>query len=168
VTDPPVQLLLYSFGEDARFEGRLVGALERMESGGALRILEALFVRNDPESGELTAVDLRSRGAGSLVMPLVDFRLDPGKRGRATERALDAEGLGETLRRLGAELAPGAGMAAVLVEHTWARALEDAVAQSNGTPLASELVDATSLGELAPRLLAISSQRGDEDGRGLP
>jgi len=167
MTDPPVQLLLYSFAADARFEGRLVGALERMESGGALRILEALFVRNDPETGELTAVDLRSRGAGSMVMPLVDFRLDPSKRGRATERALDVEGLGETLRQLGAELAPGAGMAAVLVEHTWARALEDAVSQSSGTPLASEFVDATSLGELGPRLLAISSQRDDEDARGL-
>ena len=156
---PPVQLLLYAFGADARFEGRLVGALERMESGGALRILEALFVRNDPETGELTAVDLRGRGAGSMVLPLVDFRLDPGKRGRATERALDVEGLGDTLRQLGAELDPGAGMAAVLVEHTWARALEDAVAQSSGTPLASEFVDASSLGELAPRLLAAGLNR---------
>ena len=39
----PKQLLLYRFDADAKFEGRLVGALERMESGGALRILEALF-----------------------------------------------------------------------------------------------------------------------------
>jgi hypothetical protein len=160
----PVQLLLYAFGPDARFEGRLAGALERMESGGALRILEALFVRRDLETGTLEAVDLRSRGAGSMVMPLVDFRLDPGKRGRATERALDVEGLGETLRQLGAELAPGAGMAAVLVEHTWARALEDAVAQSSGTPLASEFVDATSLGELAPRLLAAGRDRPGSSG----
>jgi hypothetical protein len=164
VTDLPVQLLLYSFGADARYEGRLVGALERMESGGALRVLEALFVRNDPETGELTAVDLRSRGAGSMVMPLVDFRLDAGKRDRATKRALDLEGLGETLRELGASLAPGAGMAAVLVEHTWARALEDAVSQSSGTPLVSEFVDATSLGELAPRLLAAGRNRPGSPG----
>ena len=41
MTDLPVQLLLYSFDAHARFEGRLVGALERMESGGALRVLEA-------------------------------------------------------------------------------------------------------------------------------
>jgi len=154
VTDLPVQLLLYSFGADARFEGRLVGALERMESGGALRILQALFVRNNLESGALEAIDLRGRGAGSMVMPLIDFRLDPGKRDRATDRALDAEGLGETLRQLGAQLAPGAAFAAVLVEHTWGRALGDAVSQSGGTPIASEFVDATSLGELGQRLLA--------------
>ena len=151
---PPVQLLLYAFDGDARFEGRLVGALERMESGGALRILEALFVRNDPETGELTAIDLRSRGAGSMVLPLVDFRLDPGKRGRATDRALDVEGLGETLRQLGAELAPGAGMAAVLVEHTWARALNEAVAQSSGAPMSGEFVAAASLPELTQELMA--------------
>jgi len=159
MTAPPVQLLLYSFGADARFEGRLVGALERLESGGALRILEALFVRNDPETGELTAVDLRSRGAGSMVLPLVGFRLDPAERGRATEHALDAEGLSGMLRELGAELAPGAAMAAVLVEHTWARALEDAVAQSGGTPLSSEFVDAASLGELTQQLLAAGRTR---------
>jgi hypothetical protein len=154
MTDAPVQLLLYSFGADARFEGRLVGALERMESGGALRIIEALFVRNDRETGELAAIDLRSRGAGSMVLPLVGFRLDPAERGRATERALDAEGLGGMLAELGTELAPGAAMAAVLVEHTWARALEDAVSHSGGTPLADEFVDAASLADLTQKLLA--------------
>lgn len=154
MTPPSVQLLLYSFGADARFEGRLVGALERMESGGALRILEALFVRSDPETGELAAVDLRSRGAGSMVLPLVGFRLDPAERERATERALDAEGISEMLQELGAELAPGAAIAAVLVEHTWARALEDAVSQTGGSLLSGEFVDAASLGELTQQLLA--------------
>jgi len=154
VSVPPVQLLLYAFSAEGRYEGRLAGALERMESGGALRILEALFVRHDPETGELTAVDLHSRGAGSMVLPLVGFRLDPAERGRATERALKDEGVSETLQELGAGLAPGAAVAAVLVEHTWARALEDAVFQSGGTPVSRDFVDATTLGELAPQLLA--------------
>ena len=154
---PPVQLLLYAFSAEGRYEGRLVGALERMESGGALRILEALFVRNDPDTGELAAVDLRSRGAGSMVLPLVGFRLDPAERGRATERALTDEGLSETLRELGTKLAPGAAIAAVLVEHTWARALADAVSQSGGQPVSRDFVDATSLGELAPLLLAAAA-----------
>ena len=157
---PPVQLLVYAFGPDARFEGRLAGALERMESGGALRILEALFVRNDPETGELTAVDLRSRGAGSMVLPLVGFRLDQAERERASKRTLDADdGLGDTLRRLGTDLAPGAALAAVLVEHTWARALEDAVSASGGTRRSREFVDAASLGELADVLLAAGRNR---------
>ena len=135
-----------------------------MESGAALRVLEALFVRNDPETGELTAVDLRGHGAGSMVCRLSTSASIRASAERATERALAAEGLGDTLRQLGAGLAPGAAFAAVLVEHTWARALEDAVSQSGGTPLASEFVDATSLGELAPRLLAAGLTRPGSPG----
>ena len=152
MTAAHTQLLVYRFDADARFEGRLVGALERMESGGTLRIVEALFVARDAESGELAAVDLRSRGAGSLVGPLIGFRLDEHERQRTTERALAAGG--ETLRALGDALAPGTAIAAVLVEHHWARTLEDAVAASGGTRHSSEFVDAAPLADLAPQLLA--------------
>ena len=150
---PPRQLLLYRFDGDAKFEGRLVGAFERMESGGALRIVEALFIGRDAESGDLAVLDLRSRGAGSLVAPVIGFRLDPRERQRATERALGADG-GEVLRAIGAVLAPGAAIAAVLVEHIWARALEDAVSQSGGTRRSSGLVEADSLSDLSALLVA--------------
>src|SRR5215212_9641020 len=127
---PPVQLLVYAFGSDASFEGRLVGAIERIEAGGALRVLEALYVRRDRDGGELTAFDLRGRaGGGGLTAPLLSFRLDKGARRRATQRAL-AGGVGvkgETLRELGDGLEPGTALAALLVEHSWARALDDAV-----------------------------------------
>jgi len=69
-TTPRAQLLVYGFGPGADFEGRLVGALERIESGGTVRIVDALFVANDPETGELVAVDLRGAGAGGIVAPL--------------------------------------------------------------------------------------------------
>src|SRR5215204_5815763 len=98
------QLLLDAFGPDAHFEGQLVGAFERVESGGALRILDALFVTNDPETGELVAIDLRggAGGAGAAIAQLLDFRLDPASRRRATERALSprrdlSDGLGALL-----------------------------------------------------------------------
>jgi hypothetical protein len=155
----PVQLLVYRFGAGAAYEGRLVGALERMESGGTLRIVEALFITHDADTGELEAIDLRSRGAGSLVSPLVGFRLDASERRRATQRALRADGDadGVTLRDIGAALAPGAAIAAVLVEHTWARALEDAVTQSGGTAVAGEFVDAATLADVAPRRRAAAA-----------
>jgi hypothetical protein len=41
-----------------------------------------------------------------------------------------------------------------LVEHVWATALEDAVSRTGGSRLASEFVDAETLSELAPDLLA--------------
>jgi hypothetical protein len=143
----PRQLLVYGFGPDADFEGRLLGALERLESGGSLRILDTLFLHRDGATGELSAVGLRGDGAGRIVAPLLDFRLDPAARRRATGRAFrDA-----AIEQLAGTLQPGSAIAAVLVEHVWAGALEDAVSRTGGTPLASEFVDATAL---APELLA--------------
>jgi hypothetical protein len=152
---PAAQLLVYGFGSDANFEGRLVGALERIESGGALRILEALFVASDPGTGELVAVDLQG-DSGGIVAPLLDFRLEPATRRRATEKALSSDrGVpGETIRELELALEPGTALIAVLVEHKWAGALEDAVSRTGGTPLANAMVETTELAELAPDLLA--------------
>jgi hypothetical protein len=161
------QLLVYEFGSGAAFEGQLVGALERVESGGALRILDALFIQRNADTGELAVVDLRSHGAGGIVAPLIGFRLDPGERRRLTKRALSgrAGGVpGETLRELGGTLKPGAALAAVLIEHRWAEALEDAVARTGGSALVSEFVKATTLGELADYLLAAAARSGEARG----
>jgi hypothetical protein len=157
---PSAQLLVYGFGPDADFEGRLVGALERIEGGGALRILEALFVASDPETGELVAVDLRG-DSGDIVGPLLGFRLEPAGRRHATERALDPRRSGvpaDALRELGKTLEPGAAMVAVLVEHKWAGALEDAVSRTGGTPLTNAFVDTTTLAELTAHLLAAAER----------
>jgi hypothetical protein len=161
-THPPAQLFVYAFGPGAHFEGQLVGALERIEAGGALRILEALFLRRDPGGGELTAFDLEGRPGRGLTAPLLSFRLDPAARRRSTERALrgDAGIRPETLKELGDALEPGGSLVALLVEHTWARALDDAVARTGGTELAAEFVDATALAEIAPELLAATGTPG--------
>jgi hypothetical protein len=150
------QLLLYGFGPEADFEGRLVGALERLESGGALRILDVLFVRRDAESGDIDAIDLQGDGAGGVVAPLLNFRLDEGERRRATERTLRAHA--DVVRELGAALEPGAALAAVLVEHVWSTTLEDAVARTGGTRLANDFVDAAGLAELGAELLAAAGR----------
>jgi hypothetical protein len=151
------QLLLYGFGPQADFEGRLVGALERLESGGALRILDVLFVRRDAESGDLDAIDLHGDGAGGVVAPLLNFRLDEGERRRATERALRTEA--QVVRDLGATLEPGAALAAVLVDHVWSDALDDAASRSGGRLLAGDFVAATALSELGSHLLAAAGHR---------
>jgi exoribonuclease R len=144
VTMPSRQLLAFGFDASAAFEGQLVGALERMESGGALRILDVLFVAADEETGELIAIDLQG-GTGGLTAKLLDFRLDPAaRRGKATS---------ELARDLGAALQPGTALAAVLVEHTWSGVLDDAVSRVGGRSLAIEFVDASTLSELGDNLL---------------
>src|SRR3954453_15664985 len=111
-----VQLLVYGFAPGARFEGQLVGAIERVESGGTLRVLDVLFVMRDAETSELAATQLHRRGEGSMVAPLLGFRLDAGEQRRVTLKALRAEGEAGPLHRLGDGLEPGAAVAAVLVE----------------------------------------------------
>jgi hypothetical protein len=156
VTQAPAQLLLYRFGPDSGFEGRLVGALERLEAGDALRVLDALFVSIDAETGELVAIDVRGSGSGGFALPLLGFRLDPSTRGEATERAL-ASDAGDTLRALATMLEPGESLAAVLVGHSWAQVLDDAVARTGGTELANEWVDAVTLD---PHLVQHGAARG--------
>jgi hypothetical protein len=159
---PPSQLLVYEFGPDARFEGQLGGALERFESSGALQVLEAVFIQREADTGELVAIQLSGDGVGGLISPILDFRLDPAGRQRATERALAAGGSGipgDTIRELGSALAPGAAIAALLVKHVWAEALADAVARTGGTPLLSEFVTPTTLAELVGEIQSAADRR---------
>jgi len=146
VAIPSRQLLAFGFSAGTAFEGQLVGAIERLESGGALRVLDVLFVASDEATGELVAINLQGK-TGGLTAKLLDFRLDPAARRGTAERSLEND--------LGKGLEPGAALAVLLVEHVWARGLEDAVARVGGTALASEFVDAAELSELAPELLKI-------------
>jgi hypothetical protein len=152
------QFLAFNFDGDATFEGQLVGALERIEVGGAMRVLDGLFVARDSESGELSAISLSDIPPSVMTSRLVDFRLAARERRTATQRALDGAA-GDTVRSLAALLGPGAAIGAVLVEHKRAEAdgadaLADAVARVGGTELASEFVDAARIAELSPRLTA--------------
>ena len=52
------QLLAFAFGTDSHFEGQLVGALERIDIGGTMRVLDRPVRRAWPESGEVTAIAL--------------------------------------------------------------------------------------------------------------
>jgi hypothetical protein len=147
------QLLVYGFGPDSDFAGQLVGALERLESGGTLRIVDAIFVQSDAQTGEIAAVELGGRRMDAMVASLLEFRLDMDKRRQTTERALGAD----NVRALADALEPGHALAAVLVEHVWASSLEDAVARTGGELLADRMVDASQLGHMTRELLATAT-----------
>jgi hypothetical protein len=144
----PVQLLAYEFGPDAVFQGQLAGALQRLESGGALKILDVVFVQRDAATGALTALELPGDGAG-ITGPLLDFRLEVRSRPQATKRAL-AGARGPELLALGERLAPGASIAAVFVEHSWAAVLAEAVQRVGGTPVFDEIVEDADLARHLP------------------
>jgi hypothetical protein len=154
----PRQLLAYRFGPESAFEGQLVGALERIESGGTVRIVDALFVGREAGSGELVAVSLTGGTAG-MISKLLGFRLGEAERRTATERALDGEH-GEAVRTLASALPPGAAVAAVLVEHAWATTLDEAVRRIGGAEIASESIDAGGIAEAVARLTSLVQPSG--------
>jgi hypothetical protein len=143
----PRQLLVYRFRETAEFEGQIVGALQRIEVGAAVKVLDVLFVGREPDSGEMVAASLGA-ASSSLVASLVGFRLDRAQRQKTTERVLAGPDA-ERIKRLGAALGPGEALLAVLLEHVWAAALADAVARVGGQVAGrGEFVEADTISEL--------------------
>lgn len=145
MTLPTRQLLVFRFGPDSRFEGGLLGAAERIENGMALRVVDVLFVHRDAETGELEAISTRGGDASAVL----DFRLDDRVRRETSLRTLADH---PALHELGDTLEPGCAVAAFLVQHRWAEALDEAVERMGGTPRAVRFVDETSLRDLLPAL----------------
>jgi hypothetical protein len=122
VASSPVQLLILHFGPAAGLDGGLVPALRRVDLGTSLNVLDALFVRKNPETRRL-----------------------------ATESALSGEatgGAGSVLREVVAGLAPGDAVAVLLVEHVWTRRLDDEVARLGGATMVSRFVDGATLADV--------------------
>ena len=162
----PARLRVYRFDPGAVFEGGLVGAIERLSLGRATKLLDAVFVTQDPASGGLLAVDLASGGAGGTFASMLDFRLDPGRRDAITKRTL-AEHRGGVPRTLieaiAATLDVGTAIFAVLLEGGTPTVLDDAVARAHGRLIADEPVDAQALADAGPQLLAAVGSPAAED-----
>jgi hypothetical protein len=102
------------FGPEATFEGRIVAELQRFEDSGMIRVLDILFVRRVPETGEL------------------DTR--PGIPGRPTlVSQADVD-------EVAAALEPGHAAGMVLLEHVWQTELEQAIAATGGEILQQGLL----------------------------
>jgi hypothetical protein len=148
-------LRVYRFDSSAVFEGGLLAAIERLELGKDQKLLDALFVRRDTESGALEAVDLGMGSAGGTFASLLEFRLDPGRRRALTERTLTEHRGGvprPLIEAIAATLEPGDAIFAVLQTGPAATVLEDAVARCGGQRIADDPVDARTLAQVDPRL----------------
>jgi hypothetical protein len=157
IATEPAQLLVYRFAPGGGFDGRFVGALERLEAGGALRVLDILVVVSDAATGSIVASEHRGGSASGFAGALVALRLDPASRERETRRALARpDGLAA---ELAATLAPGEAVAAVLIGHAWARTLEDAVRRTSGTPLLDTMVGHQALAALGDEILTAARAR---------
>ena len=150
------RLRAYHFPPDADFEGRLVGAVERMLLTADAGLCDALFVTRDARTGEPLAIDLATARGGGTAAAMLDFRLDERRRRALTSTTL-ARGAGGVDRAVIAEVAaalePGAAILAVLATAEPTAALQDAVTRTGGKLVADEPVGATRLADLEPRIL---------------
>jgi hypothetical protein len=155
----PGRLCVYRFDPGAAFEGGLIAAMERMQLVGDTKLLDALFVGRDPETGALQAVDLGSAGADTSFASLLDFRLDAARRHAITERTLadHAGGVPTALiEAIATPLGPGTAVLAVLFTGPTATVLEEAVARSRGRVVVDEPSEARALADAGPRLQAVA------------
>ncbi len=146
------QLLVYRFGADAGFEGQLVGALERIEAGGAKRVLDVLFVGRDGD-GELFAIDVPGVALAGWWCPWSASGWMCEERRRRTKRALGSA-CAELIGAVGEALTPGDAIVAVLIREAPTGDLDDAVRRTGGQELVNSDVTATALSELAPAIVA--------------
>ena len=79
----PVQFIAVGFPEDATYEGRIIAQIERIEVSGVLRVLDVLFVRKDPATGELQTIDVQSEELQALAGSRT---LGVSRRGRVSVR----------------------------------------------------------------------------------
>ena len=150
------QLLVYRFGAAGRLRGPPRRGAGAHRAGGTLRVLDVPVRRLRRRNGEVFAIDLHGSSPGGMVAAAVGFRLDVAERRRSTRKALArTDGLGALIRDARrAARSRARRVMAVLVGHEWARVLADAVERTGGTAVANAFVTPTSLGALAPDLLA--------------
>ncbi len=156
----PVQMLAIGFDADARFEGRIIDELERLESHESIRVLDLLFVGKDAETGDLLALDYQGEELGAIVGALLGFEFeDDGERPNGTSEGIQghAFGLSQTeIQEIAASLKPGHSAGFLLVEHVWARDLKGAIRDAGGFPLGEGFLTPETIAAVGAELVAMS------------
>jgi uncharacterized membrane protein len=156
----PVQLVAIGFPPDARFEGRIMEELAKLERVGTVRILDLLFVRKDPDSGDVVVLDVQGDDLGGIVGALLGFGFE-GTDGSAPAAVPsgDAHAFGLTqddIEDVAAGLDPGHAAGFLLVEHLWARDFKRAAEDAGGTLLGEGFLTPQAIAEVAPELAGMA------------
>jgi uncharacterized membrane protein len=176
----PVQLLAIGFGPGAKFEGKIMDELGKLERKETIRILDLLFVHKDAETGDLLALDYQGEELGAIVGALLGFEFEGDEQpadstpaGSTEEERVESHAFGLSQRDiegLAASLDPGSSAGFLLVEHVWARDLKRAIRGAGGFPLGEgfltpELVT-TVAAELVAMAEALEELEAEEAGAG--
>jgi len=157
----PVQLLAIGFGAEAKFEGRIIDELAKLENQKTIRMLDLLFVHKDAETGDLLALDYQGEELGAIVGALLGFEFEDEEQpaGSGEEAKVESHAFGLSLREIegmAASLEPGRSAGFLLVEHVWARDLKQAIRQTGGFPLGEGFLTPEAVALIAAELAALS------------
>jgi uncharacterized membrane protein len=153
----PVQMLAVGFGPDAKFEGRIMDELSRLERQETIRILDLLFVQKDAETGDLLALDYQGQELGAIVGALLGFEFEGDLTPDSQEVQSHAFGLSQgEIQEIAASLAPGSSAGFLLVEHVWARDLKRAIRDAGGFPLGEGFLTPEAIAAVAAELVAMA------------
>jgi uncharacterized membrane protein len=156
----PVQLLAIGFGPGAKFEGRIMDELGKLERKETIRILDLLFVHKDAETGDLLALDYQGEELGAIVGALLGFEFEGDEQpaGSTEEEKIESHAFGlsqRNIQELAASLDPGSSAGFLLVEHLWARDLKRAIRQTGGFPLGEGFLTPEAVAAVAVELAVL-------------
>ena len=158
----PIQMLVFGFAGN-HFKGEILPELDRLKSDHVVRVIDMLIVRKDSQGNVMvgTASDLdfeEATALGSYLGALAGFAAAGpagAERGAIAGAAELADGHifdEDDVFRVTQALDPDTSAVMVLLEHTWARQLLDAVARANGIELMNEWIEhqaVLSMGQIA-------------------
>jgi uncharacterized membrane protein len=155
----PVQLVAIGFGQEAKFEGRIMDELARLERHETIRILDLLFIHKDAETGDLLALDYQGEQLGAIVGALLGFEFEGDGGMPAGPSGVESHAFGLSQREIeemAASLDPGSSAGFVLVEHVWAREFKRAIRDAGGFPLGEGFLTPEAIAAVAVELVAMT------------
>lgn len=156
----PIQLLAIGFKPGAKFEGKILKELERLDRIKTIRILDLLFVKKDEQTKDLVALSIQGETLGAIIGALLGFDFEGNhkkEKKRESEDNNDAFGLNvDQIKQIGDTLIPGAAAGILLIEHVWAKNLKLAIRGAGGTPLAEGFLTPEAIAEVIDEITAIT------------
>ena len=141
----PLQLMVIGF-DHPNFEGKIVAEVARLSDAGVVRLVDALVVSKDA-AGDVTTVLTTELSIpemeelGAMIGALIGLGLggaDGAEVGAAYGEEAGSDGhLLDDLDLVDVldEIEPDTTAAVLLLEHTWAIPLRDAITAANGVPV---------------------------------
>lgn len=140
----PIEVLVLHFPGN-EFSGGVLPEIERLVENDIISIIDGVLVRRDAEGADLTIFELAEVGDD-----------DDAARLAALLDQVDALISDDDIDQLADGLAPSSSAAVLVFEHTWAKPLRDAIADSGGELAANFRIPGLVVEEVLAELAALT------------